>query len=222
MQPIRDRFWLSEKVQERIFDLHDKKEMIDYCNAANSIGALFSFWSSIVLSRKEWNVMGYNYEFDGTAYALASSLISFRRRKCRLKYIKDPLVLWRNDNESFQNEGGLVKRFLIDFNGYLKLAAVYLSDDLEVKNSFLKIMTREHPWYTIIHVTSFIETLESWKQFKDKMLSFGYGSRMATVCRFLGRFNNLVSLGVTIKRKIVKSRWLHKLKRLFCRKLTPY
>ena len=157
MQPIRERLWLSSKVKERVFDLSDKNDFIEYCDKANSIGALFSYMSSIILRRGEWIKTGYDYDFDKTAYALASSLFSFMKRRCRLKYIKSSLVLWRNDNESFQNKGGLVKRFFLDFDGYLKLADKYLSNAPKMKDAFLKVMTREHPWYTIINAMSFID-----------------------------------------------------------------
>jgi len=218
MLPIRDRFWLSARVKDRVFNLHEKKELIEYCDKANSIGALFSFWSSIVLSRQEWNKTGYNYDFDGTAYASASVLLSFIKRKCRLKYIRSPLILWRNDNESFQDEGGLVKRFLLDFNGYLQLADKYFSDDRKIREVFLKVMTREHPWYTIIHVTSLIRSYEEWKLFRDKLLKFGYNPVMATICYGMSRNESLISFAVKIKREIVKSRQINHIVGLLCRK----
>lgn len=212
MKPFKEVFWLSRKVKDSVFHLHDKNELIKYCNMANSIAALFSYMSSIILRREEWNKTGYIYEFDGSAYALASSLFSFINRRCRLKYIRDSLVLWRNFNVSFQDEGGLVKRFLLDFDGYLRLADKFFTDDRNVRHSFLKVMTREHPWYTIIHVTSFIDSTELWRQFRGKLVAFGYNPRMVKFCYALGRYKNLVSLGVKIKRKIVRSvffnRWI--------------
>ena len=219
MKPRHDRYWLSRVVRDRVFNLHEKKDFIEYCNNADSIGALFSYMSSVVLRREEWNKTGYNYDFDGSAYALASSLFSFTKRKCRLKYIRSSLVLWRNDNESFQNAGGLVKRFLLDFNGYLKLADKYFTDDKDVRNAFLEVMTREHPWYTIINVTSFIDNPESWRQFREKLLAFGYNPRMVAICYALGRYKNLVSLAVKMKRKIVRSvfyRWIQNVTEVLC------
>jgi len=218
MRPVRERCWLSAEVKDRVFNLHDRNELIEYCNRANSLGALFSFMSPIVLRRETWNKTGYNYDFDRSVYALAASLISFIKGTCRLKYIKNSLVLWRNDNESFQNAGGLVKRFLLDFDGYLRIADKYLSDDQHVRNSFLKVMTREHPWYTIINVTSFIDSPELWEQFRAKLLKFGYSPRMAAICYALGRHKTLVSWGVMMKRKIIKSRRIHQVAGLLWRK----
>ena len=205
MRPYKELSWLRVDVKDRVFNLHKKDELIEYCNKANSIGALFSYWSSIVLRREDWNRTGYHYDFDATAYALASSLLSLIRHKCRLKYIKSSLVLWRNDNESFQNAGGLVKRFLLDFDGYLQLADKYFSDDIKVRDAFLKVMTREHPWYTLIHVISFIDNRDLWQQFRSKLLKFGYNPCMIIFCNFLGKNKNLVNTAVKMKRKIVRS-----------------
>ncbi len=209
LKPLRNRRWLSAKVKDRIFNLHEKSEFIEYCQKANSIGALFSYMSSIVVHRETWNQTGYHEDFDKTAYALASSLMSFIKKKCRLKYIRIPLVFWRNDNASFQFDGGLVKRFLLDFDGYLKLAEKYLSDNTQMRGAFLHVMLREHPWYTIVNVTSYIQNSEEWQDFKAKMLKFGYSSFMAEVCYSLSRYKSLVSFGVMIKRKILKSQRLN-------------
>lgn len=209
LRPLRNRFWLSMKVEDKIFNLHQKEDFIEYCQKANSIGALFSYMSSIVVRRETWNQTGYHEDFDKTAYALASSLMSFVRQKCRLKYIRTPLVFWRNDNTSFQFDGGLVKRFLLDFDGYLQLADKYLSADNQMRGAFLRVMLREHPWYTIVNVTSYIQTQQEWQDFKAKMLKFGYSSFMAEVCYSLSRYKSLVSFGVMIKRKILKSHRLN-------------
>ncbi len=215
MHPLRDRFWLSAKTSDRVFNLHEKADFIEYSNLANSIGAFFSYTSSVVLRRNEWLKSGYNNEFDGSAYAMAATLFSFFKRRCRLKYIRDALIFWRNDNESFQNEGGLVKRFLLDFNAYLRLSDVFLSHDKDIKASFLKVMTREHPWYTIINATSFIDNQYLWENFRSKMIAFGYSPKMASICYSIGRHRKLVSVGVDLKRKILKSHVMNRFLRAF-------
>ncbi|MFH1440794.1 MAG: glycosyltransferase [Candidatus Omnitrophota bacterium] len=216
MKPVRDRFWLSAKVNDRVFNLHEKDDFIEYCDKANSIGALFSFWSSVILNRQEWNKSGYNHDFDGTAYASASVLLSFIKSKCRLKYIKSPLVLWRNDNKSFQDDGGLVDRFLLDFNGYSQLADKYLSDDRKSKDAFLKVMSREHPWYTIIHAASHIDSGELWAEFNAKLLKFKYNPRMVKAWHLLSRFKRIVTIGVKIKRAIIKKQCLNEAAHWLC------
>ncbi|MCX5694877.1 MAG: glycosyltransferase family 2 protein [Candidatus Omnitrophica bacterium] len=205
MRPLRERFWLSRKVNNRVFNLHNKDELIEYFNCANSIGALFSYWSSIVLRREQWKKAGYIYEFEGTAYALASSLFSLFKQKCRLKYIRSSLVFWRNDNVSFQDEGGLVKRFLLDFDGYSKLADKFLLEDFKVRNAFLGVMRREHPWYSVIHATSLINDQQGWLKFKNKLIAYGYSPVMVEFCWILSRNKSLVGIAVKLKRKLIRS-----------------
>lgn len=205
MEPMKENFWLSRGVNDKVFHLHDKKDFIKYCNQASSIGALFSFWSTTIFRREEWLKTGLIDEFDGSCYAMASTLLSFIKRQCRLKYIRDSLVLWRINDTTFSLEGGLVKRFLLDFDGYLKLADKYLKDDSDMKRSFLKVMTREHRWYTIIHVTSYIDSPTQWQEFRSKMLQFGFNQRIVAACYALGRLKMFVSLSVKIKRKVAKN-----------------
>ena len=205
MSAYKEMSWLSTKTKNRVFNLDKKEEFKFYCDSANSIGALFSYMSAIVLRRQEWNIAGFDRDFQGSAYALASSLISFTKRRCRLKYLKDSLVFWRNDNESFQNAGGLVNRFLLDFDGYLKLADKYFAGDKDLKKSFLKVMTREHPWYTVLHAISLINDQKLWMQFKNKLLVFGYNPVMAGFCYFCSRQKNLIKFAVKLKRKLVRS-----------------
>lgn len=211
MQPIRKRHWFPQNIKDRIFNLHEKDDFIGYCNAAQSICALFSYMSSIILRRQQWIEAGYDYDFDKSAYALAASLLSFLSRRCRVKYVRSPLVLWRCDNVSFSNEGGLVKRFLLDFDGYLRLADKYLGHDVDMKRAFLRVMTREHPWYTIIHVASFMDNPIQKNEFKNKMFVFGYGRRMTEVCFVLARLKIFVRMAVNVKRKIIRNRKLAKM-----------
>lgn len=211
MRPIANRFWLSVKVKDRVFDLHNRDGFIEYCNVASSIGAIFSFLSSIILRREEWIKSGYDYDLDGSAYALASTLISFIKRKCRLKYIRSSLVLWRNDNISFQMKGGLVKKFLLDLNAYMRIADKHLAEDPEAKQAFLRIMMREHPWYTIIHVAALIKNIKQWIEFKSKLSKFGYSDKLLTFCYALSRAKGFILLAVVAKRKIVRNRGIRKL-----------
>jgi len=220
MRPIRERFWLSMHVKDRIFSLHDEEDFVLYCNKSNSIGALFSYMSSIVLRRDEWLKSGYDFDFDATAYALAATLFSFIKRKCRLKYIRDQLIFWRNDNISFQDAWGIEARYLLDLDGYLMLADKFLPDEERLREPYFRVMRREHPWYTIIHVSSAIDDSKAWERFKGKLIKFGYSPKMVDLYYVLGRNKKILNLAINIKRKIVKNRYIHKILRLFIRKST--
>lgn len=218
MQRIRERSWLFDSGSDKVFDLAKKEDFMEYCGIAASIGAFFSYMSAIILKRSEWMKTGYDRDFDSTAYALASTLFSFMGRRCKVRYINEPLVFWRNDNASFQFEGGLVKRFLLDYDGYWKLAEKYLAGDREMRAAFFKVMRREHPWYTIVHVSSYISDRSEWDHFKGALARFGYSPLMSVTCFLLSRCKGLVMACVFIKRRAVKSILLHKIKDFFKRR----
>jgi len=95
---------------------------------------------------------------------------------------------------------------LLDFDGYLRFADKYFSDDAESRTVFLSVMTREHLWYSIINVASCIRGLKEWRPFRDKMLKFGYSPRLLAICYALSRFKPFISFAVAVKRKIVNYR----------------
>lgn len=83
-----------------------------------------------------------------------------------------------------------------------------------MRNAFFKVMRREHPWYTIINVASFIDSPALWRQFKKKLLIFGYNQIMVEIYYALGRYRGLVSFAVKIKRKIIRIRGIHRIKEM--------
>ncbi len=93
LNPIYNRSWLSRNTDDAIFNLSSKSELLRYFGQAISIGALFSYMSSIVVLREKWNATGYDERFTGTHYAHAFRLLTMLIKGGQLKYIKDPLVL---------------------------------------------------------------------------------------------------------------------------------
>lgn len=200
LNPIDNGSWLSREIEDRIYDLSNKSELINYFNASQSIGALFSYISSIIVSHKKWNEATYDDALIGTNYAHVLRLFAIRNN-CDLKYIKEPLVLCRFGNDSFAQQGD-VKRFLIDLDGYLALANKLFSDDNETKEAFLRVMKREHPWYRIIKIRAFANDDLSWKSIRDKLLEFHFDKKIVNLASVVGRLKFLVFATLFVKRKI--------------------
>src|SRR6267378_2332179 len=138
--------WLSNGIADTVYHFSHKAELIAYLNASKSIGALFSYISSIVVSREKWSATGFDERFAGSNYAHVFRLFSMLTAGgSSLKYIKAPFVLCRGDNDSFLDKG-LANRFRIDFDGYRLLGEV-LFPDYEIRNAFKAVMRRQHRWY---------------------------------------------------------------------------
>jgi abequosyltransferase len=184
LRPLFDQHWLSGGMEDRIFTFAGHRDLIDYFSRAGSIGSLFSYMSSIVVKRAAWNTIGRDNRLIGSNYAHVARLFSILREGGTLKYIREPLVLCRGENDSF-SKSGVVRRFMIDIDGYLLLADT-LFPDADVRRTFLAIMRREHPWYVYAELRSKISDRDAWREFKRKLLAYGYTPGQIAVVGVLG------------------------------------
>jgi len=188
--PIVDNFWLSKRIPDRCFNLSNKNELNCYLNSSMSLGALFGFMSSDVFKREKWNNVNFNESFLGTAYSHVYMLLSFiKKGSCRLKYIKESLVFCRGFNDSFGGHGQ-VKRFELDIDGHSLLAEEFFSEDVNLQNMFLKVITRMYPWQFVATVRTNCENINKWLMLEKKLKSVGYPGYML----FIYRYTKLVIL----------------------------
>jgi abequosyltransferase len=211
MQPIRDTKYLSDRRTDDQFDITDREQFLTYLNLATSNNALFCYMCAIVFRRSSWINVGYNEDFTGTGYAHVFTLLSFIRTRCLIKYIPSALVLNRPDNDSFSGQG-LENRYMLDFDGYFLLANQLFKDDPQVRHTFLRVMTREHPWYRLLKLRSAIHSTERWKSISGKLLEFGYSSTTLALCGFWGRFKIVVDTAHYLNRKFAIGSFLRTLR----------
>jgi abequosyltransferase len=189
LNPVYNRSWLSLNTEDTVFNLSSKSELLRYFSRAISIGALFSYMSSIVVLRNKWNSTGYDERFTGTHYAHAFRLFTLLIRGGQLKYIKDPLVLCRGENDSFLQKGA-AHRFLIDLEGYQVLGSHLFHDD-ETLRAFHAVIRREFKWYIFAGLRHDVDSSE-WSAIERRLLSFGYSRTELRSVRMLGSSRLLV------------------------------
>lgn len=149
MVPVAaDSFW-DEDVVDRRFHLADRSDALAYFGGARSIGALFSFISSILFRRSLWPTSGPAAAVGiGTHFVAAHHLLAAARAGAALHVVSRPEVLCRGDNDSFLRAGSL-RRFRIDLDGYESIAHNVFADDPVVEAGFRAVFRREHPWHRL-------------------------------------------------------------------------
>jgi len=140
----RERYWLTPTEPQQIFRMSDEAEFLRYLNHAQSIGALFSYLSSIVFKRQRWDQYQIDPIFIGSAYSHVYMLLSFIADGCELVYVRDPLILCRGQNDSFESEG-VVKRIMLDIEGYGMLANKFFAENRVKKTAFLNVLKKDRP-----------------------------------------------------------------------------
>lgn len=200
MIPISNRLWLSPDVLETSFDVGTIDGMVEYFSKARSIGAVFSYLSSIIVKRNKWNEVHFDSKFIGTAYSHVYILLSIFKMGCILKYIKESLILCRGNNDSFAIEGD-VKRFMLDINGYFLLADTLYYDNLYMKSLFLRILTFDYPWYRIAKVRALVNKRE-WEIIASKLVLCGFQKKVISFCNLFGYTKTLIKIAIFFKRRL--------------------
>ncbi len=194
LNPIRKRHWLQKNTGDTTFELSDRLQLLNYLNKAESLGALFSYISSIILMRDKWILVERDEQLTGTNYAHVYQLFSFIKYGCTLKYINDALVLCRRENDSFQRSGPL-KRVAIDLEGYHMLAEK-LFHEADIRDAFKSVMQRQYRLPMLIWLRNSATALEEWQYLKNRFLAFGYGKPTLDAVEFLA---SLPFAGIAIK-----------------------
>jgi abequosyltransferase len=202
LAPVRDVRWLSETTPDRTFDFAKPGEFLDYLNAARSIGALFSYMPAVVVRRRDWLSVKDRQKYFGTWYGHVFTLFSLIKRPCRLRYISSPpLLLTRFGNDAAW-ELGLVRRLLIDFEGYLAVANRFYPDDGVERRALLRSMRFTHNWRRILSLRAWIQTEREWQEMRKLLKEFGYSPSLIVGCGFFGRAGSLVKAISHVKRKL--------------------
>jgi len=184
LHPLWTHPLLAGDAVDHTFIFAGPRDFVEYLSQARLIGALFSYISSLVVKRERWNAVAPDKKFMSSNYAHAARLFSILLQGGRMRYIREPLVFCRGENDSFA-KNGVVHRFLIDLDGYLLLANSLFSD-VDIRRAFLAVMRREHPWYVYAELRSRINSREQWRDLERKLLEYGYGPRRLAVVSILG------------------------------------
>lgn len=198
LRPVKDGSWLGREFHDQVFTLSNQSEWVAYLNASQSLGALFSYISSIIVSRKKWNEITYDEIFTGTNYAHVFRLLSIMTNGGVLKYIKDGLVFCRRGNDSFSNKGA-AHRLLIDLNGY-ELLAQKLFIDADIRAAFMGVMRRQHVWFLLAGLRNDVDDVEVWNELETRLIAFDYPPTILKVARILGSSKVVIKSARYLKR----------------------
>lgn len=209
MKPFSHRTWMS--TNSKLYNTSKRTELIEYFNNSYSVGAVFSYLSSIIVKRSRWIKVKFNPEFIGSCYAHVFYLLDIVTNGAGLKYVKSALVLSRGGNDSFA-ANGLIKRIEIDFDGYFLLANEFFSNDIDLNTKLKAILLKEHPViHTCIKVAMLGEPQEL-KKMKRFYIELGIASYYISLIYFFGpvyRLANKMNLSFFYKKlhkKIVVSK----------------
>jgi abequosyltransferase len=184
--------WLSKNINNSVFYLKKNKSLLKFLDNSTSIGAIFSYMSSIIVNRKIYLDTKIDPDFIGTNYLHVQKILNILFKDDRsLKYLSSHLVYFRGENDSFK-KNGYVNRILMDFTCYKLLHKKFFSKE-EVSESFLKIMRNEHKFYYLIRVGEYFKNNTEWLNFKEYLKYYKYNLFQIYIIRLLGKSKLIIN-----------------------------
>jgi abequosyltransferase len=193
--------WLSSTSTSRVYGLTDEATWLEYLNEVRNLGGIFSYISSIVIKRSDWDKCGNGMIFWGTNYNHVPRILNMIKKGGQLLYIKDPLVYCREDNDSFSSNG-LINRYLIDFKGYIAIGKYIFKDDVKLLTAFYNIIKRDHNLFRIIKIRSHCVNKQDWENITESLHALGYQKSVIFLSNLIGRNTFIVKSLLKIRRLI--------------------
>ena len=174
LTPKRYRYWLDKTIDTAVYDFSKENEIKYYFKNSNSLGAVFSYISSIIFLKSFWNRVGIDKSFTGSYYLLAYTLLKSFKNGGYHKYIKKHLILCRGGNDSFlqPTDEGIIRRYHIDLNGFISIGQA-MNYTNTVQDAFFSILGKEHPWYIWIRVAIRERDESTWNNLLDNLKLIG-------------------------------------------------
>ncbi len=112
-----------------VFEMNSDPDLVyEYINKANTLEALFSFMSSIVVKKSVWHNLQDRPDYYGSCWAHCAKLIPIIFGNQSIVYVNEYLIKKRGGNDSFM-ENGFVSRIGIAVNGWGRIAFEFFKNE---------------------------------------------------------------------------------------------
>ena len=194
--------WLVGDNNSHKFDFNNIDELNKYISKSQSIGALFSYMSTVIFKKDRWDKIPFKTQYMKSNYQHVWRVFQILRQKNSYLYYTDKqLVLFRGDNDSFQRDG-YPARIYLDFDGYKKIINYYFNDK-KIINSFKKLMRKEHKFYYLIRLRSELKVKLDWSICKKKLVYYNYPMIQINFINLIGSNKFIVSFLRKLKQFLI-------------------
>jgi abequosyltransferase len=150
MQLLGDHRVSKIKVASQ-FDLSVDRERHLYFEKALTTTAFFSFASSLTFRKSRWDAVGLDEKFVGSLWAHVARFFQMIPGGLRLHYLPDAYLYKRTENDSFADKG-LVQRYAIAVDGYLRLADAHFRSDSKEAQNIRRVLRNEFPPWLMLRL----------------------------------------------------------------------
>jgi abequosyltransferase len=167
--PYRDRQFLTGSTDDEVFDF-SVSAFLDYVRRCCSLAGLFSYISSLIVRRRDWDAHRCDESILDTYYPHVFVMFSIAAAGGRLKYLATPLTLCRCGNDSFSNRRNPGGRIVVDLAGYYQVTMAVFPADRALRQEVFRVLYDECR-YTYFPLHRFLKVRvlsdpETWAELK--------------------------------------------------------
>lgn len=164
MNFVRKRSWIGVENQNYTLELSGKEDLEKYILECKTLGGLFSYLSSIIVKRNEWNLIAFDKSYIGSLYSHVFILLEIITRGGNFYYSNQIIVNSRGGNDSFRKNWA--QRALVDLDGYRKLSESQSSP--RIKSAIGYLIFKEHSLGYIAKLTArMIFDPKNWRGYHE-------------------------------------------------------
>ena len=102
------------------FNLSKETDRVNYFQNATTTAAFFSFISSVIIRKDRWDQIELEEKFYKTCWALAARILQLFSLGLTVRFIPEPYLKKRSENDSFLDHGHIA-RFALTVDGFMKI-----------------------------------------------------------------------------------------------------
>jgi abequosyltransferase len=183
----------------RSWDFSDEEQLLHYLNSANTLIAAFSYISVLIFRKDLWQRAGDNTEFLGSCYAHAHRLWRGLASGGLVRFVREPLVRCRMDTDHFASRG-VFRRFMLDFEGYRRIADDVFPGRPRVREAFLGVVRREHGTLRLAKFYRACATADERNSAQAIVTLLGYSSGQRLSMQVIAACGPLLDTAVAVRR----------------------
>jgi abequosyltransferase len=142
LRPLR-RHPVLDASDGAVFDLSVHGERMEYFRRARTTTAFFSFCGSLIFRKSRWDAFPLDEDFVGSCWAHVARFFRMIPRGLRVKYLQQPYLNKRGDNDSFLDRG-IIHRVGIGIAGYHRLADTFFGPESREAYHIRRVLRNEY------------------------------------------------------------------------------
>lgn len=137
---------------DKVFNLGNEEERRSYFELAETTTAFFSFLGSLIVRKQQWDAVTIDEGlFIGSLWSHVAKIFGMLPKGLVLKYLHEPLLNKRGDNDSFVDKG-VVNRYKVQIDGYHQMGNYFFGPNSFESFHIRRVVRNELPLYNIMQL----------------------------------------------------------------------